>query len=170
MKTCKQTAEKKVGIIGIGNLLLSDEGFGIHVLHYLEENFIFPENVQLMDAGTASIYMGPFIEDVDSLFVFDVVDIKAPPGSIHCFSGNEVRAGKIPTQMSPHQLGLLEMVDICALRGKCPDELEYICVVPERLESGLDLSPLISSQVLPAAEILFKKLEDRGIATTSKGA
>lgn len=159
---------KEIGVLGIGNLLLSDEGFGVHVLQYLEDNYILPQNVQLMDAGTASIYMAPFIEEVDSLFVFDVVDMKAPPGSIHCFTGAEVRAGKIPTQMSPHQLGLLEMVDICALRDKVLDELEYICVVPERIESGLELSPLLASQIGPVAQILFNKLEDRGITITRK--
>lgn len=161
---------KQIGIIGIGNLLLTDEGFGVHVLHYIEEHFHFPENVHLMDVGTAAIYMVPFIEEVDSLFVFDVVDMHSPPGTVHCFTGDEVRAGKIQTKMSPHQLGLLEMVDICALRGNVPDELEYICVVPERIETGLDLSPLIAAKIVPVVDILIKKLADRGIITSLKAA
>jgi len=60
---------KKAGILGIGNLLLCDESFGVHVVEYLEEHYTFPESVTVFDAGTAGIYMAPFLEEHDPIFV-----------------------------------------------------------------------------------------------------
>jgi hydrogenase maturation protease len=153
-----ETSTDQIGIIGIGNLLLSDEGFGIHVIQYLEEHYSFPESVQLMDAGTAAIYMAPFMESVSTMFVIDVVNLEDEPGSIHCYKDNEVKAGLIPTKMSPHQLGLLEMLDICRLRDLAPKSVEFICVVPKSLETSMTLSPVIEKQIPKVIKILMNRL------------
>ena len=107
-----ELTEKKIGIVGIGNLICGDEGFGIHTIQYLENNYIFPDKVLLKDAGTAGIYMSPFLEECDPVFVIDVVDIDAEPGSFHFYDMKDVRLGNIQTKMSPHQLGLLEIIEI----------------------------------------------------------
>jgi hydrogenase maturation protease len=157
------TTEKKIGIIGIGNLILSDEGFGIHTLHYLEENYIFPDTVVLQDAGTAGIYMSPFLEACDPILVIDVVDIVAEPGTFHYYTMADVKVGNFQTKMSPHQLGLLEIVEICRLRDAAPENIEFYCVVPKVLDTSMDLSPEVAPRVPEVAALIVKRLKDFGV-------
>ncbi len=159
----EEKEEKKTGILGIGNLLLGDEGFGIHTVHYLEEKYIFPEQVKITDCGTAGIYMAPFLEECDPIYVLDVVDMKDEPGSIHHFTVDEVRSGSIPSKMSPHQLGLIEMLDICKFRGVIPEKVEFFCVVPEQLETSIELSGIVASRVKEVAEQLVRRLRETGL-------
>ncbi len=160
--------DKKIAILGIGNLIIGDEGFGVHTVKYLEDNYDFPENVIIVDAGTAGIYMSPYLEECDPVFVIDVVDIDEEPGSIHTFNLEDVKAGKISTKMSPHQLGLLEVFEICKLRDAAPSQMEFFCVVPADLEQDLVLSPIVEPRVPEIADILIKRLKEEGVTVTRK--
>lgn len=155
--------DKKIGIVGIGNLICGDEGFGIHTINYFEENYIFPDNVVLKDAGTAGIYMSPFLEECDPVIVIDVVDIDAEPGSMHYYDVNDVKLGNIQTKMSPHQLGLLEILEICKLRDAAPDNVEFYCVVPKDLDTSLELSPEVAPRVKEIADMILKRLKEFGV-------
>ncbi len=157
----KQT--KKVGILGIGNLLLSDESFGIHVVRHLEAHYIFPDSVTIMDGGTAGIYMAPFLEDHDPIFVVDVVNLDdALPGDIYTFSVQDVKNGNIQTRMSPHQLGILEILDICKLRGVVPETVEFFCVIPKNTEMGLEMSEAVGAQVGKISKKMVERLQKSG--------
>ncbi|MBC8208174.1 MAG: HyaD/HybD family hydrogenase maturation endopeptidase [Desulfobulbaceae bacterium] len=153
----------RYGILGIGNLLLSDEGFGVHVVRSLEENYQFPESVDLLDAGTAGIYLAPFLEEHDTVLVIDVIAMTAAPGSIHWFKGDELRASGAHGRMSPHQLGFLEILDICRLRNAAPAELEFYCAVPEDLNGGLELSDTVAPQVAKVCQQIVRRLEADGL-------
>lgn len=154
---------KKVGILGIGNLLLSDEGFGVHCIQRLEQKYTIPDNVHIFDGGTAGILLAPFIEECDRLFVLDVLDIEDDPGSVHTFSEEDVRAGNIQTRMSPHQIGMLEILDICKIRGKVPEQVEFITVVPQTLDPSMELSPLLERRVDDVLGILLDSLRSLSV-------
>ncbi len=160
--------EKKIGIIGIGNFICGDEGFGVHTVQYLENNYDFPDNVILKDAGTAGIYMSPFLEECDPVIVIDVVDIDAEPGSIHYYDAKDVKLGNIQTKMSPHQLGLLEILEICRLRDAAPEQVEFYCVVPEHLDTTIELSKTVAPRVKEIAEMILKRLKEYGVTATMK--
>ncbi len=154
---------KKAGILGIGNLLLSDESFGVHVVEFLEEHYSFPESVSILDGGTAGIYMAPFLEDHDPIFVVDVVKLDdAKPGSLYTFTAEDARNGSMQTRMSPHQLGILEILDICKLREIQPECVEFYCVVPESLDTGLEMTEIVSSQIPKISGLLVSRLQDMG--------
>ncbi|MCF8055043.1 MAG: HyaD/HybD family hydrogenase maturation endopeptidase [Desulfocapsa sp.] len=154
---------KNAGILGIGNLLLSDESFGVHVIEYLEKHYHFSETVTLLDGGTAGIYMAPFLEEHDPIFVVDVVNLEdATPGSLYTFTGEDARNGSMQTRMSPHQLGILEILDICKLRGIEPECVEFYCVVPESFETGLEMSDVVASQVEKISGLLVQRLQKMG--------
>lgn len=157
--------KKKIGILGIGNLIVGDEGFGVHAVRYLEENYEFPDTVLIRDGGTAGIYMSPFLEECDPVLVIDVVDIDAEPGSMHYYSNEDVKAGKISTRMSPHQLGLLEILEICKLRDAAPETLEFYCVVPKELNTSTELSDVVAPRVKEICEIVLKRLSEMGVET-----
>ncbi len=159
---------KKIGILGIGNLIVGDEGFGVHTVRYLEEHYEFPDNVLIKDGGTAGIYMSPFLEACDPVLVIDVVDIDAEPGSMHYYSSDDVKAGKISTRMSPHQLGLLEILEICKLRDAAPETLEFYCVVPHKLETSTELSEVVTPRVKEISDIVLKRLAELGVEVTQR--
>jgi len=156
-------AEKKIGIVGIGNLICGDEGFGVHTIRYLEENYIFPDNVIVQDAGTAGIYLSPLLEECDPVFVIDVVDIDAEPGSMHYYNTEDVKLGNIQTKMSPHQLGMLEILEICKLRDAAPETVEFYCVVPQDLDTSLELSDAVAPRVAEIADKVLARLEEIGV-------
>jgi len=160
--------KKKIGILGVGNLIVGDEGFGVHTVHYLEENYLFPDNVLIMDGGTAGLYMSPFLEECDPVLVIDVVDIEAEPGSIHYYSNEDVKAGKFSTRMSPHQLGLLEVLEICKLRDAAPEIVEFYCVVPKILETTDQLSDVVAPRVKEIADIVLKRLAELGVQVSHR--
>jgi hydrogenase maturation protease len=151
--------EKKIGIMGLGNLLLGDEGFGVHCIRYFEDHCPFPEHVELIDGGTGGILLAPFIEQFDELYVIDVVDIEDEPGSIHTFTGTDLRSGGIQTRMSPHQIGMLEILDICRISGKVPELVEFIAVVPQSIDAGMELSPLLTERIQDVLAIVLQKLQ-----------
>lgn len=182
------TERKKIGIAGIGNLLLRDEGFGVHVVHYLQNNYEFPDYVDIQDVGTAGIYMAPFLESCDPVLVIDVVDIEGEPGSFHFFTLDDVRAGTFQTRMSPHQLGLLDIVEVCKLRGDAPEAIEFYTIIPKELtetvetfnegsnktsaieEMSIELSDVVAARLVEVAEMIIKRLDELGVDVKKKEA
>lgn len=157
-----------IGILGVGNLLLSDEGFGVHFIRYLNRRYTLPERVSILDGGTSGIMLAPFIEDVRLLYVIDTVAVEAEPGSIHCFSEDDVRAGNIQARMSPHQVGLLEILDICRLRDKAPARVRMITVVPADLSTGIDLSARLRPKLAEVMAVLTDLLAGENIFPQEK--
>ncbi len=155
--------EKKAVVLGIGNLLMGDEGFGIHVLRHLERNFVFPENVRLVDCGTAGIYMAPFFEDADVAIVMDAALIDGlEPGKILRLNHQEVRAGDIQSSLSPHQIGVLEILEICRLRDTLPSKVEFFLVIPQRVEPTVELSHILEGKVEEMARLVTDYLTAEG--------
>ncbi|MFV0435795.1 MAG: HyaD/HybD family hydrogenase maturation endopeptidase [Desulfopila sp.] len=161
---------KNIGIAGIGNLLLADEGFGVHVVKFLQDNYSFPANVDIQDIGTAGIYMAPFLESCDPVLVIDVVDIAGEPGSFHFFTLAEVQAGTFQTRLSPHQLGLLEILEICKLRDTAPRQVEFFTIVPQELSEGLELSKIAAERKVEVAEAIIARLRQLGVPVQRRAA
>jgi hydrogenase maturation protease len=159
---------KNIGIAGIGNLILRDEGFGVHVVQYLQNHYIFPDNVDIQDVGTAGIYMSPFLESCDPIFVIDVVDIEGEPGSFHFFTMADVKSGNFQTRMSPHQLGLLEILEICKLRDAAPEHVEFYTIIPSELTESVELSDIAAARLVEVSEMILKRLAELGVQVVKK--
>ena len=149
--------DKTVAVLGVGNLLMGDEGFGVHVIHHLQESCRFPETVSLHDVGTAGIYLGPVLEENDRVMVVDVLKSERPPGTLVYLDTDDVATRNIQSAMSPHQLGILEMLDLCRLRGRVPQQVEFLCAVPDQIALGLELSETLQSRV----EMISREIVDR---------
>jgi hydrogenase maturation protease len=160
--------KKKIGILGLGNLLLHDEGFGVHFINFLHEHYDVPANISVLDGGTAGIMMAPFIEDVQVLFVIDTVALKEEPGSIHRFSEEDIQARKIHARMSPHQVGLLDILDLCRIRETIPERTEMITVVPEDLSVAIGLTPKLEARLTDVMQMLNMSLAEYDSSLTPK--
>jgi len=160
--------KKKIGILGIGNLLFGDEGVGIHLVRYLEERWMLPPGVELFDGGTAGLFLSTFIETCRVLIVVDALAIEEPPGTVRVYQNDEVRAGLLQTNLSPHQVGFLETIELCRLQDREPEQLVVIGVCPERIEVGLELSATIR-EVLPLlADEVGRQLARFGVAVETR--
>lgn len=89
---------------------------------------------------------------------------------MHYYSSDDVKAGKISSRMSPHQLGLLEIVEICKLRDAAPQQLEFFCAVPKRLDTSIELSPELAQRVPEIAALVLNRLREIGVTATPRAS
>lgn len=145
-------------VLGAGNLLLSDEGFGVHVVHRIEQCYAIPAGVELLDAGTMGIMISSRIEDADIVFIVDVVDAPGEPGTIMRYDKDDFMLNRIPVKLSPHQMGVQEMLLVSELRGRCPRAVRLIGIIPATLEPGNVLSPAVAAKVDEVVEIVMTEI------------
>ena len=145
---------KRILVLGIGNLLWADEGFGVRCVEALNENWAFPPQVTLMDGGTQGLYLLPYVQEADCLLVFDAVDYGDAPGTMREVIGDQVPRFMGAKKMSLHQTGFQEVLMAAELTGKLPAELVLIGVQPEELEDyGGSLRDVVKAQMLPALNL-----------------
>jgi hydrogenase maturation protease len=136
----------KTLVLGVGNKLLSDEGVGVHVVERLAAGYVIPEEVQLLDGGTLGMDLLYYLEGIDNLLLVDAVETHKDPGTLIRLEGEEVPAF-LSLKISPHQLGVPDMLAAARFKDLYPKRLVLWGIQPELLDIGLDLSPLIESQM-----------------------
>lgn len=134
--------------LGIGNLLNSDEGVGVHAVRALQARGSFPDpKLQMVDGGTLGLNLLPLVETCTHLLLLDCVDAGRPGGTLVELSG-----GQIPLysglKLSQHQTTIQEVLGLAAIRGSLPQHLRLIGIQPVSLRLGTQLSPEVDA-VLP---------------------
>lgn len=158
---------KRILVLGIGNILWADEGFGVRCVETLNAGWAFPSQVQLMDGGTQGLYLLPYVQEADCLLVFDAVDYGDPVGTLREVVGDQVPRFMGAKKMSLHQTGFQEVLMAAELTGKLPAELVLIGVQPVELEDyGGSLRDEVKAQMAPAIEIALRWLKAWGASAT----
>ena len=151
-------------VLGIGNLLWADEGFGVRCAEAFAARWQLPESVRVMDGGTQGLYLLPYVSAADRLIVFDAVDYGLPPGTLRLVEDDEVPRFMGAKKMSLHQTGFQEVLMAADLTGKLPAELVLIGVQPEELEDyGGSLRDVVKAQMAPALNLALDWLERWGV-------
>lgn len=150
----------KTLVLGAGNLLLSDEGFGVHFIRHLEKNYNLPADVELLDAGTMGLLVTHEVEAADRVYIVDVIAAEGTPGQCFRYTKRDFMLRRIPVKMSPHQIGVQEMLLISELRGRCPQEITLWGVIPSSTAPGGELSPLLQQRLPELAEQLVAEIRD----------
>ncbi len=154
---------KRILVLGIGNILWADEGFGVRCVEALNAGWEFPPQVELMDGGTQGLYLLPYVQEADCLLVFDAVDYGDVPGDLREVIGDQVPRFMGAKKMSLHQTGFQEVLMAAELTGKLPAELVLIGVQPEELEDyGGSLRDVVKAQMVPALNKALDWLERWG--------
>ncbi|WP_265947008.1 HyaD/HybD family hydrogenase maturation endopeptidase [Dechloromonas sp. A34] len=154
---------KRILVLGIGNILWADEGFGVRCVEALNADWEFPPQVELMDGGTQGLYLLPYVQEADCLLVFDAVDYGDPAGKLREVIGDQVPRFMGAKKMSLHQTGFQEVLMAAELTNKLPTELVLIGVQPEELEDyGGSLRDVVKAQIAPALELALSWLERWG--------
>lgn len=156
-------------ILGIGNLLWADEGFGVRCIERLNQGYRFPEGVTLMDGGTQGLYLVQHVQQADCLIVFDAIDYGLPPGTLKVVRDADVPKFMGAKRMSLHQTGFQEVLAIAEFTGSFPRELLLVGVQPEELEDfGGSLREPVRAQVEPALAIALEFLAERGVVAVAR--
>lgn len=159
----------RILICGAGNLLLSDEGFGVHFIGHLDRCYAFPPNVELLDAGTLGIMITHKIEEADSVYLIDCIESPGdPPGTCRRFDKEDFLLKRLPLKLSPHQAGVQEMLLLARLRGRCPEKVQLLGVVPESLAPGTELSETLQPLLARLSAELVNELRASGFAITPR--
>ena len=135
----------EVTVLGVGNTILSDEGFGVRVVEYLEKNFNFPENVALVDGGTLGVELLHFVTGTQKLLIVDSIDGGVEAGTTFHLRGDEIRK-HFAQKISAHEVGIQDVLTMLELTGKLP-HVELIGAQPFSLEAGTQLTPQMSKLV-----------------------
>ena len=149
-------------VIGLGNVLMQDEGVGVRAVEALEGLYEIPEDVVVMDGGTTGTELLEPMRDVKHLIVTDSVNTGDPEGTLLRLADDEVPAF-FQTKISNHQLGLSDLLGILQLQGQSPKTVTIIGMVPYKLEENLGLSPETEERVYKMLEMLVTEIENRGV-------
>jgi hydrogenase maturation protease len=146
----------KIVILCVGNVLLSDEGVGVHVAHELI-TMDLPPNVSVVEGGTDGFRLIDIITEADRLIVVDAVRGGAEPGSLYRFDIDDVRHSPAGFKTSVHQIGILEVIDLSELIGKKP-HTTVIGVEPKSLEMSMELTPEIRARIPRIIEMVQEEI------------
>ena len=150
-------------VLGMGNLLLEDEGLGIRALELLQKRYSIPSGVELLDGGTTGMGLLDDISGREHLLVLDAVQTGDPPGTLVRLSDDQVPV-YFSMRISPHQLGLSDVLATLELSGERPAEVTVLGLVPQSLEMCLELSELISGKLDNLVEAAVAELTQLGYA------
>ncbi len=137
---------KKTLVLGVGNLLLSDDGVGIHTIQRLQAAQTLPEEVQILDGGTCGLDLLQFLEGVERLIIVDAAQMGKPPGTVVRMEGEQVPAF-LSLKTSPHEIGLPELLFAAKLTDIYPAEVVVYGVQPDSLDTSLRLTPAVEARV-----------------------
>jgi hydrogenase maturation protease len=155
-------------ILGVGNLLMSDEGVGVHVIQRLVADYQLPEEVQVLDGGTLGMDLLYYLEGVENLLLIDAVQARKEPGALIRLEGDEVPAF-LSIKISPHQMGVPDMLAAAKLKEDCyPQRIVLWGIQPELMEIGLDLSSKVESQVDTIIKSILEQLQTWGHTPTPR--
>ncbi len=151
-------------ILGVGNVLWADEGFGVRAVEHLHRHYHLPPGVTLMDGGTLGLYLLQHVQAADILVVFDAVDYGLQSGTLKIVEGSDVPRFLGAKKMSLHQTSFQEVLALAELLGQAPRQIVLIGVQPVELaDYGGSLRPAVKAQIQPAIAVALTWLGERGI-------
>jgi hydrogenase maturation protease len=150
-------------VLGIGNVLWADEGFGVRCIETLQRRYEFAPHVQLIDGGTQGLYLIQHVQQAASLLIFDAIDYDLPPGTLKLVRGDDVPRFMGAKKMSLHQTGFQEVLTLAQFTGSFPQEILLIGCQPEELEDyGGSLRPSVKVALEDALALGIDELRQWG--------
>ena len=133
-------------ILGLGNLLFGDDGLGAAAANRIKREFRMPAGVQVHDGGTLGMLLLPLVQEAEQLIIVDAIRADGPAGSLVRIEGDGV-ARAVRERLSPHQVGVADLLEAARWSGRYPAQVVLIGLVPERMEFGLERSAAIEAQL-----------------------
>jgi hydrogenase maturation protease len=146
-------------VLGLGNVLLEDDGVGAAAVALLADRYEAPGGVQVLDGGTLGLSLLPYLDAADAVILVDAVRAEGQPGSFVRLTGDDV-APAVASRLSPHQVGVADLLDGARWLGRYPRRVVLLGLVPE----SMDLAVGLSARVRPALPSLVERIVDEARA------
>jgi hydrogenase maturation protease len=140
-------------LIGLGNILMQDEGVGVHAVRAIQEGYEVPAGLEIVDGGTFALDLLPYIEGRERVLFVDAVNFGKEPGFINILENQEIPA-LFGTKGSLHHLGLMDVLAAAQLLDVAPQEICLIGIQPQSIAVGLELTGVIQDKL----ELLLTKI------------
>ncbi len=150
-------------LLGVGNILLSDEGIGVHAVREVEAQYEIPPGVEVIDGGTSAMDCLDRIAESDFLLIADCVRSGRDPGTLIRLGEGELQAF-FRTKISPHQVGLSDVLATLAVHGLSPRRTVLIGAEPKSFAVGLEPTPELAATLPSMVEALVAELSAAGVA------
>ena len=155
--------KKRLIILGIGNILLQDEGFGVHFVRWFENRWKLPDDAEIIDGGTLGYVLLEIMSRCEKMVIVDIIRLDDEPGSVYRFSRDEMEI-HLPPPTTAHEVTFTDVLFKADLMGECPD-LVFLCIVPKAYgEMNLDMTPLLQEKFPVVEKLLLEELAKNGIA------
>ena len=149
-------------VLGLGNMLMADDGLGLAALERLRDEWCLPHHVELVDGGTWGMNLLHVIEGADQLLIFDAISTGGVPGSLVRLEGNDIPRFLLQ-KVSPHQVDLREVLALAELRGLLPPRLVALGIEPARIEMSAELTPEVEAHLDELVRLGVATLERWGL-------
>jgi hydrogenase maturation protease len=159
-----------IKVLGLGNVLMGDDGFGPAVIHAFEADYAVSDDVEIFDLGTPGLDLMPWLTDADRIVIVDTVKSDLPPGTIRIYDKGDVLRRPPSVRVGPHDPGVKESLLTLEFAGRAPHEVTLVGVVPARTELAAHLSPEVASAVGAAVSAVIAALERGGASVTRRPA
>jgi hydrogenase maturation protease len=145
-------------VLGVGNVLMRDEGVGVHVAWEIaRDQSSIGDDVHVVDGGTLGLDLLPLIADARAVVLIDAVDLRAEPGTVSVLRGDAVH-GALGGHLSPHQVGLGDLVAVGRLTGALPERVVLVGIQPAAIEVGIELTTECAAAVPRAIDAVRAEL------------
>ena len=154
-------------IIGIGNVLQKDDGLGVYAASYLNDNYTFSEDIDIINGGVEGIHLLNVLEENTHVVVLDCLQLNDEPASIYAIPAQEI-SGYGLNNGGAHEIGILQCMDMMELQGKVVPEAIVIGIVPEEVTFEFGLSPEIVVAFEGYISVVLQYLAKQGIEYTKQ--
>jgi hydrogenase maturation protease len=162
--------QPQITILGIGNILLTDEGFGVRVIEKLFDEYEFPDHVAVVEGGVLGIHLLGTLSKADHLIVVDAVKNKQPPGTLYRLEKDELPE-RILMKNSLHQTDFLETLTLCEMIDKAPQTIVVLGAEPEDIVThSAELTPAVAAQVDETVTRVLAELDRLGVSYEKRRA
>jgi hydrogenase maturation protease len=152
-------------VLGLGNILLSDEGAGVKAVEELQNRYDFSGAVEFVDGGTMGFELLPYFEGRSHIIIIDAVKTGNAPGTIVKIDDPP---GYFSSKTSPHQIGLADVLGIAAMTGDLPRDISLFGIEPKQLSTGLQLSEEVARNLSRLIDMVADELKTIGIKVQPK--
>jgi len=156
-------------VLGLGNIIMTDDGIGGRAVETLRARFTFPEEVRIEDGGTLGLDLLPMFEGVDRLLIIDALEMDAAPGTLFRLEGEEVPRA-LASKVSVHQMGIQDLLAVAELQGHLPAELVVWGMQPQTVEMGVSFSPEVTARFEGLLEEVIAELNAWEVEVVSRVA
>jgi hydrogenase maturation protease len=155
-----------IRVLGVGNVLMEDDGLGPYVVRVLEARYEFPAHVEVEDVGTPGLDFAPYVDEATAVIVVDTVSSEGAPGTIKRYDKAQMLANPLPQRTNPHQPGLRETLMAAELTDSSPDEIVLVGVIPERTGNISRLGDTVRAVVPAVVDAVVAELRRLGVEPT----